>query len=365
MDRIITELTDIDPMIEGDGSYRSEDILFIDIETTGFTARTSDLYLIGCAYKVNGNWRIEQYFSEDKEDQASVLSAFKELSDGFKHLTHFNGTTFDLPYLRGKFKEFSIETDLFDKESTDLYRLITPFKTLLNLPACRQKNIEQFLGIDREDIYTGGELVEVYKEYVKDKDPEKKKFLLLHNLEDVKGMLEITPITAYCAMFSNVPVINGVRRESAFDINGSECTELLMDLTLNEPLPKPMSVNASPFYLSVTGSKGLLKVPVYEEEMKFFFPDYENYYYLPAEDTAVHKSVSSFVDKTYREQAKASNCYIKKKGAFIPEFEELKTPFFKRELHDKEMFFELTEDIMKDKELWEKYALSVLNTRFL
>ncbi len=365
MDRIITEITDITPVIQAGEAYSTEDILFLDIETTGFTARTSDLYLIGCAYKANGNWRIEQFFSEDKADQASVLSAFKDLSNRFKHLSHFNGTTFDLPYLRGKYKEFSIETDLFDKESTDLFRLITPYKTFLNLPACRQKNIEQFLGIDREDIYTGGELVEVYKEYVKDKDPEKKKFLLLHNLEDVKGMLAITPITAYRAMFSSEPVINGVRRESAFDIDGSERTELLIDLTLNEPLPKPISVNASPFYLSVTGSKGLLKVPVYEEELKFFFPDYENYFYLPAEDTAVHKSVSSFVDKTYREQAKASNCYIKKKGAFIPEYEELKTPFFKRDLHDKEMFFELTEEIMKDNELWGKYARSVLNARFL
>ena len=31
-----------------------EQILFLDIETTGFTARTSYLYLIGCAYYSEG-----------------------------------------------------------------------------------------------------------------------------------------------------------------------------------------------------------------------------------------------------------------------------------------------------------------------
>ena len=35
-----------------------EQILFLDIETTGFTARSSYLYLIGCAYYQNGKWAI-------------------------------------------------------------------------------------------------------------------------------------------------------------------------------------------------------------------------------------------------------------------------------------------------------------------
>ena len=33
-----------------------EQILFIDIETTGFTARTSKLYLVGCLYYDRG-WK--------------------------------------------------------------------------------------------------------------------------------------------------------------------------------------------------------------------------------------------------------------------------------------------------------------------
>ena len=37
-----------------------EQILFLDIETTGFTSRTSYLYMIGCAYYQAGKWRTIQ-----------------------------------------------------------------------------------------------------------------------------------------------------------------------------------------------------------------------------------------------------------------------------------------------------------------
>ena len=38
-----------------------EQILFLDIETTGFTSRTSYLYMIGCAYYQAGKWRTIQW----------------------------------------------------------------------------------------------------------------------------------------------------------------------------------------------------------------------------------------------------------------------------------------------------------------
>lgn len=57
--------------------------------------------------------------------------------------------------------------------------------------------MELFLGIDREDIYNGGELISFYHEYVRFHNEEQEKALLLHNEEDLKGMLELLPILAY------------------------------------------------------------------------------------------------------------------------------------------------------------------------
>ena len=79
-----------------------EQILFLDIETTGFTARSSYLYLIGCAYYQNGKWAIIQWMAENYEEEGAVLKAFFEFAASYSFLFHFNGNNFDLPYLTQK-----------------------------------------------------------------------------------------------------------------------------------------------------------------------------------------------------------------------------------------------------------------------
>ncbi|MDE7224436.1 MAG: ribonuclease H-like domain-containing protein, partial [Acetatifactor sp.] len=79
-----------------------EQILFLDIETTGFTARTSYLYLIGCAYYSEGSWYTRQWFAQSYVEEIQILTAFFEFAASYKYLIHFNGNNFDLPYLLQK-----------------------------------------------------------------------------------------------------------------------------------------------------------------------------------------------------------------------------------------------------------------------
>ena len=59
-----------------------EDILFVDIETTGFTARSSCLYLIGAIYFEKDQIHLMQFFAEKKEeDGLSVLRRQAEKMD--------------------------------------------------------------------------------------------------------------------------------------------------------------------------------------------------------------------------------------------------------------------------------------------
>ena len=46
-----------------------KEALFLDIETTGFSAKTSQLYLIGCAYYAADSWHILQWFAEKYEER--------------------------------------------------------------------------------------------------------------------------------------------------------------------------------------------------------------------------------------------------------------------------------------------------------
>ena len=66
-------------------------LLFIDIETTGFTAKNSSLYLIGTAFYDSDRWNIRQWFAENYDDEQAILNDFFCFASDYTHLIHFNG----------------------------------------------------------------------------------------------------------------------------------------------------------------------------------------------------------------------------------------------------------------------------------
>ena len=76
----------------------------------------------------------------------------------------------------------------------DLYQLFFPLKKILHLKHMRQKDLENATGLFREDLYSGGELIEVYKKYLLSGDEHLLEILCLHNKEDVEGMLKLLPL---------------------------------------------------------------------------------------------------------------------------------------------------------------------------
>lgn len=334
--------------------------LFIDIETTGFTAKNSSLYLIGAAFYKDGNWQIRQWFCENPAEEASLLDAFFAFAVPFSRLIHFNGNNFDLPYLLQKCEQYNLPHNFDSFEGIDLYKRLSPYKAFLHVPNCKQKTLEALLGIKREDRYHGGELIEVYRRYVQCPADETKSLLLLHNRDDMKGMLEILPLLAIYDLFNGNIRTKKVQAECYVDYHGQSRQELLMKLALVTPLPFPLSDFSNGCYFSGENDTGILKVPLYEEEMKYFYANYRDYYYLPEEDIALHKSVSGFVDKAHRTQASASNCYTRKIGLFLPQWDIVVEPFFKRDYKSNELFFELTEERKTDRDLFSSYASYLL-----
>ena len=133
-----------------------------------------------------------------------------------------------------------------------------------------------------------------------------------------------------------------------------------MKLSLPTPLPKEISCNANFCYFIGKESTGALKVPLYEEELKYFYSNYKYYYYLPIEDVAIHKSIASFVDKENRVQARAHTCYTRKYSSYLPQWDVLFEPFFKRDYKSPELFFEITDSFKKDRKAFQTYALHIL-----
>lgn len=338
----------------------TDKILFVDIETTGFTAKSSVLYLIGVAFYQAGHWRIRQWFADCPEDEPALLHEFFSFAAQYTHLIHFNGNNFDLPYLLQKCGQHQLSYNFDSFTGIDLYKRVTPYKFFLHTPNCKQKTLEELMGIVREDVYNGGELIGIYHDYVKKPDEEACRLLLLHNMDDMKGMLQILPLLAFYDLF-NCPIkARKVQSNSFVDYHGHDRKEILMKLELPSPLPFTISTLSNGCYFSGEATEGILKVPVYEEEMKYFYSNYKDYYYLPAEDVALHKSVAAFVDKDHRIQATAANCYTRKYAVYLPQWDFFTEPFFKRDYKSRDFFFELTDEMKTDRAFFSRYAQYLL-----
>ncbi len=337
-----------------------EELLFLDIETTGFTARSSYLYLIGLAYYESGKWCTIQWLSEAYEQEVEILNAFFDYIKGYKYLVHFNGNQFDLPYILQKCKQYDLDYS-FDKFiGIDLYKRIAPCKVFLGLQNCKLKTMESFLGIDRKDAFTGGELIGVYHDYVKDPSEFSRNTLLLHNEDDLKGMLSILPMLSYFDLFNSSVKVKKASAGTYKDYSGREKQELLLTAELPCNLPKPVTASANGCYFHGEGNEGSFRIPIYCEEMKYFYANYKDYYYLPEEDVAFHKSVATFVEKEHRTQATAATCYTRKESRYLPQFDFIFEPIFRREYKSKEVFFELTDDLKRDRAAFTEYANHIL-----
>ena len=72
--------------------------------------------------------------------------------------------------------------------------------------------------------------------------------------------------------------------------------------------------------MQLNGRPAALEIGLYQGELKHFYQDWKDYYYLPAEDTAVHKSIGQFTDRAARQKATPATAYTKKAGSFLPVF---------------------------------------------
>lgn len=337
-----------------------EKTLFLDIETTGLHARSTSLYLIGCVYFLEDSWNTIQWFSENYDEEIRVLQAFCDFAKKYHYIIHFNGNTFDIPYFEEKIRQYHLNFSFSNFTGIDLYRRIAPYKHFLKLPDCKQQTIEHFCNDSRTDITHGGDLIPLYHEYVLDQDQDKLSILLDHNYSDICGLLDICAVLAIPDLLQEPLKVIKVQANYYQDINHHQFPEIIMDLKLQIPLPAPISYASLGCYFSGEGKEAHLRVPIYEEELKYFYSNYKEYYYLPTEDMAIHKSVAVYTDKEYREQAHAYNCYTRKFSSYLPQWDILFSPFFKRDYKDSALFFELTDEFKKQRESFNLYAHHVL-----
>ena len=321
--------------------------LYFDIETTGLSAQSSYVYLIGCAYEEEGTYYLTQWMCTEPAEEKELLRLFFEKAMEYDLLLHYNGTGFDLPFLEKKAKRHCLAYPLSDLESLDLYAVVRRLKNYLPTEDLKLKSMEQFFGFTRTDTFSGGELIEVYAQFLglyrlneltnHSKEREVTALghvLLLHNAEDIKNLPSLT-VLLFLQNLSKE--LHTEHLQSASAITYNEIPAFSEPDKLSTPIPAVLEVTyVLPFTLPQhcefllafdnkeislqlhTDGTVTLLLPVFTGELKYFYPNPADYYYLPLEDCAMHKSVASFVEKEYRKKATAATCYTKKTGVFLP-----------------------------------------------
>ena len=292
---------------------------FFDIETTGLSADISSLYLIGALWYEPSDKKIHtmQWFADDYISEAAIIDSFREFLGRFTTLVHYNGSGFDIPYLEKKCRILSISSPFGTLNKLDIYREIKRLKPLFHTANLKLSTIEKLIGFMRRDTLTGKDCIQTYSQFMQRKyfrdsamESEKQK-LLLHNQEDIIGTFYAARLLSYkCggALF-------------ALEDTAAAATACFQaPCTFPFPVEYLLSAGQDSTSFSVTFENQMifLNAPLRAGCLYHFFKNYKNYYYLPAEDTAIHRSVGEYVEKEFREPARASNCYVKKEGIFLP-----------------------------------------------
>ena len=338
-----------------------KELLFFDIETTGFSGDTSQLYLIGCTYHDGFGWKLIQWFADTRDSEGQLLEAFFTFMERFKVLVHFNGDGFDIPYLLKRCRHLGLNYNFDRITSLDIYKKIKPYRKLLGLENMKQKSIEAFLGVSREDKYSGGQLIDVYRKYLMTHQALLYNLLILHNEDDLKGMPSILPILSYPDLMESPFSLLSQQACSCEDTQGTDYPFLNLVWKSPYTVPVQLAYDCYPVSLELHQDTLTCNIALYQGELKYFYSNYKDYYYLPLEDAAIHKSVGAYVDKNARRKATAKTCYTRKQGLFLPQFGSLWTPALQEDYKAPLTYIQYSPELLTNTDCADTYARQLLS----
>lgn len=299
-----------------------EEVLFFDIETTGLSPGNSQVFLIGAIEKSKKEepLTLVQFLAENNsaEEETALLKAFSDLAFKKKYLIHYNGSSFDVPFLLHRCSFLGLSSPFSVLAQIDLYRELMKLPGFFRqMPDHKQKTFENLMNYPRKDLLSGKEMINFYQIYVKSKENKILELLLLHNQDDLKGMLSLLPLGKLKDFLSGSFSVDKAEEILEPSLDGSQKRDLLFSLKLPFFIPVRLTAVTDLCRISLENNRGKIKLPLYEGTLKYFYPDYQNYYYLPYEDEAIHKSIAVYTDPSRRRKAKASECYKKYTGTFV------------------------------------------------
>lgn len=168
---------------------RAEDLLFVDIETTGLEV-LAPLFLIGTLQWDGEGFVVRQALARNYDEEAAAIGVFHAAAARAQLLVSFNGKTFDLPFLRARAAANRLPPSP-RRPHLDLLPLCRR-AWRARLPNCRLTTLEVHVcGRERHDDLPGSAIPETYHEYVRTSNPALILPVLEHNVVDLGTMADL------------------------------------------------------------------------------------------------------------------------------------------------------------------------------
>ncbi len=285
-----------------------ESDLFFDIESTGLSKTYHSIYLIGCMYLEHNELVLRQYFCEDTSEEKSVLEEFTKFANRFDSFISFNGERFDIPFLEEKIIKYGLFSPFKEKSSIDLYKISKKYQHILKISNLKQKSIEAVLGCNRADLYSGGELIQTYFEFVKTRKDTLFQDLMLHNYDDMLGMSYLVSLLTLESLNTALADVNAELIQN-IDYDGNNRLQLIIKGKLPLSFTTTLSYSFNDYYLLLSPNGFQICVTAHDGKIKVPYSDYKNYVYILSEDMAIPKALSAGVSKDNIQKCTRENCY--------------------------------------------------------
>lgn len=164
-----------------------DDLLFFDLETLGL--RDRPLFLVGVLHRNRrtGGWEVLQFFARNYDEEEAVIRGFLHLGHARRRWVTFNGSTFDLPFLRER-AAFHRLPMAGARGHIDLLHVARRHYRGV-LPDCRLRTLESWvLGHHRRDDIPGALIPSAYHAFVRTGDPADMRRVLQHNHRDLVSL---------------------------------------------------------------------------------------------------------------------------------------------------------------------------------
>lgn len=164
-------------------SYEPEELVFLDIETTGLS--NCPLFLVGIMYLKDSAFKIDMLFARDYSEEIGLIYYLKNLLTEFNVLVTFNGKAFDIPFIEKRISLYRLPETNFDHFHFDVL-LHSRRKWRRKTPNCQLQTLEKYIcGRRRQGDIPSAMIPSIYRKFVKTGNTSLLKKVFYHNALDL------------------------------------------------------------------------------------------------------------------------------------------------------------------------------------